>query len=279
MSWQQQQVGADNATRSASEEDGGLWDIRGDPRIKDWPFMSGPTGVACLLLLYLIGCVALGPRLMRNRKPLSLRPLLLVYNAFMVGASIHFVYVTIKVAYVESGYSLWCQANDSHTSPRAMTIFKHSWWYVLLKMTELLDTLFFVLRKKNQHISFLHVLHHTLALFTVWLDVYMGVMGQVALFPLLNCSVHIVMYTYYGLAALSPDLRPNLWWKKYVTQFQIIQFAVLTVHALVPVVHECGFPQRFACFMAAEAALFGTLFSQFYLRTYVKRANKSLKDH
>uniref|UniRef100_A0A0K8RF79 Elongation of very long chain fatty acids protein n=1 Tax=Ixodes ricinus TaxID=34613 RepID=A0A0K8RF79_IXORI len=277
MSWQQQQAGGDNATRSPAEEEG-LWGLRTDPRLKDWPFMGGPTGVACLLALYLVGCVALGPRLMRNRKPLSLRPLLLAYNVFMVGASVHFAYITVKEAYVESGYSLWCQADDSLTSPRAMILFRHSWWYLLLKMTELLDTFFFVLRKKNQHISFLHVLHHTLALVTVWLDLYMGVLGQVALFPLLNSSVHIVMYTYYGLAALSPNLRPNLWWKKYVTQFQIAQFMVLTVHAIVPILHVCGFPQGFACFMAAEAALFSALFSQFYVRTYMKRGDKSLKD-
>lgn len=86
---------------------------------------------------------------------------------------------------------------------------------------ELLDTVFFVLMKKETHISFLHLLHHSLALWTVWLDVNLGITGQTALFPILNCSVHVVMYTYYGLAALPKEIRPKLWWKKYVTQFQV----------------------------------------------------------
>lgn len=261
-----------------TRRDAGMWGLRSDPRIRDWPLMGGPEGLCCILAIYLGGCVVAGPRLMRNRKPWSLRPLLVAYNAGMVVVSLYFVSLTIKMAYVESGYSFLCQADDSRTNPKAMVIFAYGWWYVLLKVAELLDTLFFVLRKKDSHISFLHVLHHTLALVTVWLDVNMGVMGQVALFPLLNCSVHVLMYTYYGLSALAPEWRPSLWWKKHVTQFQIFQFLVLTLHALIPVLHECGFPRRFACFMAAEAALFCYLFSDFYVRTYRKDADRCVKN-
>lgn len=36
------------------------------------------------------------------------------------------------------------------------------WLYYMAKIIELLDTVFFVLRKKHQQVSFLHVYHHTL---------------------------------------------------------------------------------------------------------------------
>lgn len=36
------------------------------------------------------------------------------------------------------------------------------WLYYICKITELLDTVFFVLRKKQNQITFLHVYHHTL---------------------------------------------------------------------------------------------------------------------
>lgn len=36
------------------------------------------------------------------------------------------------------------------------------WLYYIAKITELLDTVFFVLRKKDRQISFLHLYHHTL---------------------------------------------------------------------------------------------------------------------
>lgn len=252
-----------------------------DERVQAWPLMGGPAAVTSVLGLYLVGCLVVGPRMMRDRKALSLRPLLIAYNVAMVVLSVFFAGLTIKLAYVESGYNLICQANDSKSNPRSDVMIYYGWWYVMLKVGELLDTLFFVLRKKNDHVSFLHVLHHTLALATVWLDVNMGIMGHVALFPVLNCSVHVIMYGYYALAALPPALRPNLWWKPYVTIFQIAQFFVLTVHALIPVFHDCSFPRAFAFFMALEAALFFCLFSDFYVKAYVHPkagAAKKLKD-
>lgn len=36
------------------------------------------------------------------------------------------------------------------------------WLYYIAKLTELLDTVFFVLRKKERQVSFLHLYHHTM---------------------------------------------------------------------------------------------------------------------
>lgn len=252
-----------------------------DERVKAWPFMGSPAAVTSVLGLYLVYCIFIGPWLMRDRKALSLRPVLIAYNVVMVALSVFFAYVTLKLAFVQSGYSLICQANDTKTNPQADIMLYYGWLYMLVKVGELLDTVFFVLRKKNNHVSVLHLLHHTLALSTVWLDINMGILGHVALFPLLNCSVHIVMYAYYALAALPASLRPNLWWKPYVTIFQIAQFFVLMVHGLIPVFYDCNFPRVFAFFMALEAALFFCLFSDFYVKAYVrpKAGAKKRKDH
>lgn len=38
----------------------------------------------------------------------------------------------------------------------------------------------------------------------------------------LNAFVHIVMYTYYALAAI-PSMRGKLWWKKYITRLQLVR--------------------------------------------------------
>ena len=43
-----------------------------------------------------------------------------------------------------------------------------SWWYFISKFTEFLDTFFFVLRKKNNNVSTLHVLHHGLMPLFAW---------------------------------------------------------------------------------------------------------------
>lgn len=43
------------------------------------------------------------------------------------------------------------------------------WWYYIAKFTEFLDTLFFLMRKKFQHVSTLHVIHHGCMPFSVWM--------------------------------------------------------------------------------------------------------------
>ncbi|XP_003746852.1 elongation of very long chain fatty acids protein 1-like [Galendromus occidentalis] len=247
----------------------GLVMSKGDPRTRDWPMMGSPVFVASILVAYLYFCISLGPRFMEKRQAFNIRPIVVCYNVIMVGLSLFFCILTLKLTYIgqEIGpYDVFCQA----TSPTDTVLMWWGWFYMLTKIGELLDTVFFVLLKKNNHISFLHLLHHSLALATVWMDINSGITGQVAMFPILNTAVHVVMYGYYGLSALPPSIRPNLWWKKYVTQFQIAQFFALMVHGLIPIVHDCGFPKTMASLMFLEALLFTCLFSDFYYKNYIR---------
>ena len=41
---------------------------------------------------------------------------------------------------------------------------------------------------------------------------------------MINSFVHMVMYSYYALAALGPAYQKYLWWKKYLTVFQMVSF-------------------------------------------------------
>ena len=47
------------------------------------------------------------------------------------------------------------------------------------------------------------------------------VAGGVSVQPaLINASVHVIMYSYYFLAALGPHMQKYLWWKRYLTKLQ-----------------------------------------------------------
>lgn len=39
---------------------------------------------------------------------------------------------------------------------------------------------------------------------------------------MVNSSIHVLMYAYYGLAALGPKVSKYLWWKKYLTILQMV---------------------------------------------------------
>lgn len=46
--------------------------------------------------------------------------------------------------------------------------------------------------------------------------------GMGTFHALLNCVVHVFMYTYYGLSAMGPKYQKYLWWKKYLTTIQLV---------------------------------------------------------
>ena len=44
---------------------------------------------------------------------------------------------------------------------------------------------------------------------------------------MLNCFIHVVMYSYYLLAALGPHMQKYLWWKRYLTRMQLVSLDLI----------------------------------------------------
>uniref|UniRef100_A0A8B9P6Z4 Elongation of very long chain fatty acids protein n=1 Tax=Apteryx owenii TaxID=8824 RepID=A0A8B9P6Z4_APTOW len=80
---------------------------------------------------------------------------------------------------------------------------------------------FFILRKKQEQVIFLHVYHHGIMLFNWWSGVKYVPGGQAFFIGMLNSFVHIFMYAYYALASLGPQRQHYLWWKRYLTIMQL----------------------------------------------------------
>jgi len=82
---------------------------------------------------------------------------------------------------------------------------------------------FFILRKKEDHISLLHVYHHGIMPFNTWFAArFLGGCHSVFV-PLLNTFVHILMYFYYMVSAMGPSYSKAIApWKKYLTTIQLV---------------------------------------------------------
>jgi GNS1/SUR4 family len=65
----------------------------------------------------------MGPKWMRNRAPLQLKPLLFVYNAFQVGLSAYMFYEFLVSSYL-ARYNLTCQPVDFSMDPLALRVIK-----------------------------------------------------------------------------------------------------------------------------------------------------------
>lgn len=246
---------------------------RSDPRVKDWFLMSGPLPTVCICLSYAFIVKIVGPKLMEDRKPFQLRKTLIVYNFLQVLFSSWLFYEAMDGAWYRD-YSLRCEPVDYSTTPKAMRVARGCWWYFFSKFTEFFDTFFFVMRKKYDQVSTLHVIHHGVMPLSTWFGVKFTPGGHSTFFGLLNTFVHIIMYFYYMLAAFGPHMQKYLWWKKYLTSLQMIQFVCILIHAFQLFFIECDYPKAFAWWIGGHAVMFYFLFSNFYKETYVKKPKK-----
>jgi elongation of very long chain fatty acids protein 4 len=150
------------------------------------------------------------------------------------------------------------------------------WYYYFSKLVDLVDTLVFALRKKDNQITFLHVFHHLTMFPYAWIGLkYVGG-GQTFFLCMLNSFVHTVMYGYYGLAALGPSVQKFLWWKKYITQLQLAQFFAVMVHSIVNTFATCSFPKPFSISYLVYGMVITLLFSNFYMQSYNKKNSEKL---
>lgn len=245
-----------------------------DSRVDGWFLMDSPlpTLSACLTYVYVV--TSLGPRLMKNRHPMNLRKTLVFYNFFMVLLSA-WLFWELWISGWGTGYNYRCQPVDYSTSPKAMRMANACWWYYFSKFIEFADTLFFVARKKFNQVSLLHVVHHGCMPMSVWFGVRFTPGGHSTFFGLLNSLVHVFMYTYYGLAALGPEYHKWLWWKKYMTKFQLVQFIAIIVHAFQLFFINCNYPKAFAWWIGGHAVLFFFLFTDFYKQAYMKKKSRT----
>jgi len=241
-----------------------------DPRADAWPLMSSvwPTVAICATYVYFVK--VLGPRLMEDRKPFELRGLIIAYNLFQTLLSFWGFTQGWKF-YVTGDYSLTCQPVDYSDNPEAKRALMMAWVFYASKILDMCDSIFFVLKKKFGHLSFLHVLHHGIMPFETWWGVRFVGGGHGGFSAFFNAGVHTVMYLYYFLSAFGPKMQPFLWWKKYLTRLQMIQFVCVFIHALLPLYFDCGYPKIMPKILIANAAVFFILFSNFYFFAYIKK--------
>jgi len=100
---------------------------------------------------------------------------------------------------------------------------KCAWYYFLLKILDYVETGVFVLRKKNNQISALHLYHHVSTLMFAWLGVRYYAVAPTIFMTLLNCFIHTLMYTYYFLAAWGPNVQKAIApMKRWITITQMV---------------------------------------------------------
>ena len=267
-------------------------DWAGDSRVRGWFLMSSPyPTIACSAFYFY--AVKAGVTYMRKRPAFELRSCLIAYNCFLVMLS--------SWIFMEGGRSGWfghysyrcaeCDMEDNEVNQRMVNIVHV---YYISKFIEMMDTLFFVLRKKNELLTPLHLIHHGLLPISCWFTVkyvpgqflvslctfvnllFDLAVGHATFMGFVNSFVHIVMYSYYALAAAGARGRVVTWLKKSTTKIQMIQFVLMIVHSLQILFNGCNFPKWTAYSNAGHGLLFLALFANFYRHRYSGTVQKNV---
>ncbi|OQR75810.1 elongation of very long chain fatty acids protein 4-like [Tropilaelaps mercedesae] len=151
-------------------------------------------------------------------------------------------------------------------------------FYFHVRLIDLLDTVFFVLTKKFSHVSFLHVYHHCIVLLNAYVYMRSGWGHLIFSGAVMNSMVHVLMYSYYFLATFS-SMKPYLWWKRYLTLTQILQFVTMALHVLwVTTRKGCRSNPLLVYYNIIQLLVFIALFSRFYIQSYAAQTHLKLEN-
>ena len=244
-----------------------VWDEYTDHSMNDY-FSGGPGYVLIAVSIYLL-IVYFLPRLMKNQDAYTLSSVIKVYNLANIFLNMGIFLVGLK----STNYGLKCFQPTTEVEKSDQLIVIGG--YFCLKIFDFLDTIFFILRKKDNQVTRLHVVHHAGMPCLVWLCIKFCPYPASMMTILLNSFVHMVMYAYYYLASI-PEYKVYLWWKKYITVVQLVQFMIIAVQAAI-VLPKLG---QLAIFTGSIAYVFLLYmiysFSMFYYKTYVKVSHKPI---
>ena len=230
--------------------------------VGDVKFIVASTVGYILMSLY-------GPKLMGSRKEFNLKPVIQVYNLFMIVIN---AYIVEEIIVATTNKSWICDPASFDVTPVTLRLGKAIWIYYLTKLIEYCDTLFFILRKKFSHVTFLHVYHHASMCVYLWNIATFLPTANVFVPVVFNAVVHVIMYIYYFLSALGPKYTKYLWWKKHLTKFQMFQFMLIMFVTVISYMNGCNTKYDYLhCFIFCYMITFLFLFGQFYLTRYIRK--------
>ncbi|KAG8200507.1 hypothetical protein JTE90_000584 [Oedothorax gibbosus] len=258
---------------TAKERFEDYWSWGGHPVVKNRFLLSSVYPMVTLITSYVLFVKVVGPYIMRNRKPVQMRPLIVVYNFSLV---IFYVWYLLRGALFipQMGISLFCGSLLRYDKDIVEVVFFHAYILYVARFVELLDTVFLVLTKKFNMVTSLHVFHHAIVPVFGWFGFRSETSAYLSLFIGVNSFVHVIMYSYYAIAALGPKYQKYIWWKKYLTSLQILQFFVMTIYMNFMYIFGCVESISIFIFSNFLSILFFFLFINYYRGTYNKADKK-----
>jgi len=244
--------------------------VKGDPRAQEYYIINSPWPTVAVLTVYYLFIHKWGPAMMKDREPFNLNKVMVVYNALQSIANLGVVITGSYYVWAHPKTKFMCNELTYEASEYERLIMKYGIFYFSLKVVDLLDTVFMVLRKNYRQVTFLHVYHHMGMVIGCYLYLKYICNAYGAFFATINCSVHTVMYVYYLMTAYDPRLKKDIWWKKHITEFQLVQFFLLFLQTTINLFDQnCGYPKIYLVIQETQVLMMIYLFGSFYYKNYI----------
>lgn len=219
-----------------------------------------------------LAMVYFGVKYMKDKEEFQIKPYIFTYNLYQCVLNVWCVAAVIHEVYTNPMFTgIW--GNYPENTPRAFRISFLVWVHYNNKYVELLDTLFMILRKKNNQISFLHCYHHVMLIWAWFLVCKVEASGDSFFGATVNSFIHVLMYGYYTLALLGVPCP----WKKWITNCQMLQFCVCFAHS-VYALWKGNAPPILPLAQAFVMINMLVLFGNFYRKAYLKGGKDKTKE-
>ncbi|EDQ87654.1 uncharacterized protein MONBRDRAFT_33213 [Monosiga brevicollis MX1] len=229
---------------------GTAWHQLWEPSTFQWQHGQTPLSHIVVVVAALVAYVVISFGLrawMRSRTPFGgpiFKAFVVLHNATLSGGSAIMVVGCAYATYEQYRLGQYddlvegalCDSKHITEQNNAVTN-THRWWlyvFYLSKFYEMIDTFILALKKKD--LTFLQMYHHAIIVLLCWS--WIDAKFFLAWYAMVvNATVHTFMYYYFGCQALGV----RVWWKKWLTTGQLVQFG--TVFMLLVVYMRVGFVQ------------------------------------
>ncbi|KAG7208156.1 hypothetical protein KM043_009723 [Ampulex compressa] len=199
------------------------WIENTDPKMQAMTLYGSVFWVPMLVFSYLYFTLRCGPRFMKDREPYSLKTFIKYYNIFQIVSNAIMAYHCYTII-LPWNTAIYCKSLQDINPDQYETITTLLWYLLIVKLIDFIETGVFVLRKKNNQVTFLHLYHHVSTVLLTWLGAR-HFPGALAAFGIsLNSSIHVLMYTYYLITSFGTTwqkiMRPI---KPLLTGVQMVQ--------------------------------------------------------
>ncbi|XP_070502340.1 very long chain fatty acid elongase 7-like [Chironomus tepperi] len=250
------------------------------PFIEKWIFFGSPVPLLIIFAVY-FAILKFGPIYMKNRPAYKLKNVIRFYNLIQIfSCTLFSILARYKWGYnmYEAAFQCLLRYEDYiETLDEMIYIYTLYWYFFLVRLIELFETVFFILRKKQDQVSFLHIYHHTSTLVFLYILNRYSASPMEAFVAILNNNVHILMYTYYFFSSFGNLTKYTNVLKPLMTTIQIVQLIIILVQCLAA--RMCGSTNLFYVFSFNIAVLI-FFFGQFYYKSYIlkKKEGKVVKN-